>query len=132
MATKHLSTHFTLKEFRCPCCGTVKTPPQELIYGLEKLRALAYPSGLIIRSGYRCSSHNPAVGGAKGSQHLYGAAADVDLRATLEDVKALRVFSGIGWQRVSGRDLIRHVDVRHVSGHNATGGTPAHPTTWRY
>jgi len=131
MATKHLSTHFTLKEFRCPCCGVEKALPA-LVTGLERLRALAYPSGLVIASGYRCSSHNPAVGGAKGSQHLYGAAADVDLRATLEDVKALTSFSGIGYQHINGKNLVRHVDVRHVSGHNATGGTPSHPTTWRY
>lgn len=131
MATERLSTHFTLREFRCPCCGKEKALPV-LVIGLEKLRALAYPKGLIIRSGYRCSSHNTAVGGAKNSQHLYGAAGDVDLRAQLDEVIALGVFSGIGYQRINGRDLVRHVDVRHVSGHNTTGGTPTHPTTWRY
>lgn len=129
-----LSANFSQTEFVCRHCRRL---PQlgivpALITGLEKLRALAYPSGLIIRSGYRCPTHNTVVGGAKNSQHLYGSAADVDLRAELADVKALKVFSGIGWQAVGGRRLIRHVDVRHASGHNTTSGTTARPTTWEY
>jgi hypothetical protein len=129
-----LSTHFSRSEFVCRHCR--RLPPRgvvpELIVGLEALRALAYPGGLIIDSGYRCSAHNRAVGGATGSQHLYGAAADVTPRAALAAVKALKVFSGLGWQRIGGRDLVRHVDVRHASGHNGTRGTTTRPTTWEY
>ncbi len=44
--------------------------------GLERLRAyLGFP--IKIRSGYRCVKLNDLVGGAKNSQHLDGAAADI-------------------------------------------------------
>jgi uncharacterized protein YcbK (DUF882 family) len=39
------------------------------------------------------------VGGAKSSQHLYGAAADVARVAKTAQVKAFGVFNGIGYQR---------------------------------
>ena len=56
---------------------------------------------------------------------------------TLDKVIALRVFSGIGWQwssrnLLTRRRLVRHVDVRHASGHNPTGGTVLAPTVWQY
>lgn len=131
MSDTRLSAHFMLSEFACPHCGVAKALP-ELVAGLEKLRALAYPGGLIVRSGYRCPEHNRAVGGAADSQHLYGSACDVDLVANTRDVAALGAFSGIGWQVSGGRHLVRHVDVRHASGHNTTGGTTANPSTWEY
>jgi uncharacterized protein YcbK (DUF882 family) len=127
-----LSPHFTAAEFACPHCRVSKALPA-LVLGLERLRTLGYSSGLVVRSGYRCPVHNKAVGGAANSQHRYGSAADVDLRVSLASVVALGVFSGVGWQTAAGgRRLVRHVDVRHASGHNTTGGTPAHPTTWEY
>jgi hypothetical protein len=132
-----LSAHFAEAELACRCggrlpgCRGVLVVP-ELVAGLEALRALAYPRGLRIESGYRCPERNTLVGGKPASQHLWGAAADVEPRAELADVTALRVFSGIGWQRVGGRRLVRHVDVRHASGHDTTGGTVARPTTWEY
>lgn len=131
MSETRISAHFVLSEFACPHCHNAKALGV-LVEGLEHLRALAYPHGLIVRSGYRCPVHNKDVGGAPDSQHLYGSACDVDLVAPVADVLALRVFSGIGWQAVGGRHLVRHVDVRHASGHNTTGGTPTNPSTWEY
>lgn len=59
---------------------------------LEPIRALAnerYADGgkvmLMLRSGYRCPDYNSAIGGAGGSQHLTGSAADI---------YAVRVISG--------------------------------------
>jgi uncharacterized protein YcbK (DUF882 family) len=126
-----LSEHFVEDEFACRHCGVARAHPA-LVDGLERLRELAYPSGLIVRSGYRCDDHNTAAGGAQLSQHQYGAAADVDLRAELDAVRALGVFSGIGYQVLGGRRLVRHVDVRHAGPHNWTSSTPARPALWRY
>ena len=43
---------------------------------LEPARA-AYGKPIIVNSGYRCSIHNAAVGGASSSQHMRGEAADL-------------------------------------------------------
>lgn len=129
-----LSAHFVSAELACRHCGRLdgKVVP-ELLVGLEALRASAYAiTGLVIASGYRCAEHNRAVGGAAQSQHVLRAAADVPLRVTLAHVRELQAFSGIGWQVVGGRRLVRHVDVRHASSSNPTGGTVADPTTWSY
>jgi hypothetical protein len=141
MGMVSVSDHFTLSEFACNCrrtrpgCrGAICLP--ELADGLEALRDLAYPTGLLIMSGYRCPGHNVAVGGSRSSQHLHGAAADIPLAAELDDVIALRFFSGLGWQYVGRlgrrRKLVRHVDVRHASAHNPTGGSLRRPTLWQY
>lgn len=132
-----LSEHFDSSEFACRCrktltgCqGTIVVP--RLVTGLESLRRIGYPGGLLVASGYRCTARNRAVHGASQSQHLYGAAADISMRVTLADVIELEVFSGIGWQDIDGRRLVRHVDVRHCSGHNTTRGTVTKPTIWKY
>lgn len=43
---------------------------------LDPLRE-AWGAPIIVSSGYRCGKLNRAVGGATGSQHLYGQAADI-------------------------------------------------------
>jgi len=71
----NLAPNFKLREFECKHCGTVKIDP-ELVRRLQVMRdEIGKP--IIINSGYRCPEHNRAVGGASGSQHLYGRAADI-------------------------------------------------------
>ncbi|HHV41964.1 MAG TPA: DUF882 domain-containing protein [Clostridiaceae bacterium] len=71
----NLAPNFKLREFECKHCGTVKIDP-ELVRRLQVMRdEIGKP--IIINSGYRCPEHNRAVGGAAGSQHLYGTAADI-------------------------------------------------------
>lgn len=131
-----LSEYFSRAELACKHCRALPAGAQglpALVEGLEELRKLAYPRGLVIASGYRCPAANASLPhAAKGSQHLYAAAADVPLVAELGAVVRLRVFSGIGWQMVGSRKLVRHVDVRHASGHNTTGGSVRYPTLWEY
>lgn len=128
------SPSFSFREFRCGCGGRypgcrVIRVHRELLIDLELYRQrLGRPVRIV--SGYRCPVHNSRVGGATASQHLYGAAADVDYALGWRDVAALRLFAGIGRSRRTGK--VRHVDVRHVSGHNSTHGTPAQPTVWDY
>lgn len=129
------SRHFSFAEFGCGCQATLRGcagiwVQRGLLAGLEQLRAHFYPAGLTVRSGCRCPLHNARVGGAGNSQHLYGAAVDVDYAASTASVAALRAFSGIGYSAATG--LVRHVDVRHLSGHNTTSGTTGTPTTWPY
>lgn len=70
-----VSPHFKLREFQCRCCGAVKLSP-ELLAMLELVRA-AWGGPLVITSGYRCPSHNKAIGGAARSLHMSGVAADI-------------------------------------------------------
>jgi len=70
-----IAENFELSEFQCKCgCQTVKLC-STLLDRLQKIRTEA-GRPVIINSGYRCSGHNRAVGGASGSQHLEGKAAD--------------------------------------------------------
>lgn len=123
-----LSDHFTTIEFRSKGDGTLKVH-RELIRGLEKYRA-RLGAGVSIVSGYRDPAYNKKIGGATSSQHLYGTAADIPARLSWRAVKALACFSGIGYDRATG--FVRHVDTRHASSNNTTGGTPSNPTVWVY
>jgi hypothetical protein len=116
------SQHFTFRSFRSPGNGWIKLD-RALARGLEAYRA-ALGEPVAILSGHRDAAWNAAHGGLADSQHLHGAAADVEPTMTVEQVSALRVFSGIGYDADSG--LVRHVDVRHC-GPDAGGATVAHP-----
>jgi hypothetical protein len=70
-----LSENFSKREFLCPHCKEGEASAR-LIYGLQQLRdRVGKP--IRVNSGFRCPVHNEAVGGAKGSQHLFGNAADI-------------------------------------------------------
>ena len=66
--TSALSKNFTRKDFKCPCGCTRQMVDSELV---EKLQAIRDKLGKAIKvtSGYRCLSHNAAVGGSSGSKH---------------------------------------------------------------
>ena len=72
---------FKDKEFVCRCCGELPPFARENIEALVRnvldpvREKLGKP--IQVNSGYRCKSHNEAVGGVKGSQHLVGEAADI-------------------------------------------------------
>lgn len=131
-----LSAHFSYREFACHCGGTYAADGCDgilahpvLVRGLEDLRVGVIRGPLVLASGYRCRRHNADVGGAVQSQHLYGAAADITPTQRLSVVRERKTFSGIG---VTAGGMVRHVDVRHVSGHNPTGSTTAAPAVWTY
>lgn len=75
-----LSEHFRRAEFRCKCgrCG-FDTVDAQLLKVLDQVR-LRFGAPVVITSGCRCPEHNARVGGSKGSQHLYGRAADFVVR----------------------------------------------------
>lgn len=106
-----LRRDFSKREFACRCCGKVFVATA-LADGLQALRDLA-GRPVIITSGYRCARHNNAVGGADGSLHTSGQAADIvvgglavhQMYALAEQIP---VFGGIGVYD----DGFLHVDVR--------------------
>ncbi len=70
-----LTQHFTTQEMQCPHCGLCFMR-QNFMDHLEQLR-IARGRAILVTSGYRCPPHNTSIGGAKGSQHLKGNAADL-------------------------------------------------------
>lgn len=70
-----LTEHFRLREFECRCCHRVRLSPR-LLACLEAFRAL-WGRPVVLSSGYRCGTHNRAVGGSQRSLHMAGQAADI-------------------------------------------------------
>lgn len=72
--------YFKLEEFKCQCKGLCTGYPVELnknlVDNVDKLRE-HYGKACTIVSGERCSKHNKNVGGASGSRHTKGKAADI-------------------------------------------------------
>jgi peptidoglycan hydrolase-like protein with peptidoglycan-binding domain len=140
-----LSPSFTVGELRSKGDATCWVH-RDLLVALERLRS-SVGRPLPIVSGWRDVAHNRRVGGALSSQHTYGAAPELSSirrqlavsalqnagRAadfnrgyiTLDDARALRLFSGIGWREDRGVRWVTHVDVR-------TNATPDAPTVWQY
>jgi lysozyme len=122
------SPNFTFREFKSSGNGWIKVS-RDLVLGLEEYRELVGKPVSVV-SGYRDPGRNASIpGAAKNSQHMYGNAADLEPVKTTNEVKALRRFSGIGYQGSSG--LVRHVDVRHV-GPNTTKSSVRDPAIWIY
>jgi zinc D-Ala-D-Ala carboxypeptidase len=119
---------------------------RDLLVALERFRSsVGKPLALV--SAWRDVAHNRRVGGATSSQHTFGEASELrairstlavgahigagraaDLNrgyATLADVRALQLFSGIGWREVDGVQWVTHVDVR-------TSASPSSPRVWQY
>lgn len=116
--TTQLSDHFRSSEFRCKCGKQHDfTIEDELIEKLEQLRAALECSSITVSSGFRCPSHDKAVGGKGNGQHTLGKAADITcygkdgqiIDTKLVCCKAQDIgFSGIA--RINERNT--HVDVR--------------------
>jgi hypothetical protein len=122
----HASPHFKFSEFKSHGNGWIKVN-RVLIHGLEVYRQRYGPTSIV--SGYRDPLYNQKIGGAKSSQHMYGNASDLRPIASINAVRNLKVFSGIGYEHATG--LVAHVDVRH-DGPRTTPGTPTNPTIWVY
>lgn len=143
-ASRKLSDHFSVAELRSKGDGTCWVH-RDLLKGLEALRAkVGRPLSIV--SAWRDPAHNRRVGGAGTSQHTFGAAPELQsikvrlspnspLNAgraadfnryyiTLDDARALFLFSGLGW-RQDGSQWITHVDAR-------ANAVASNPTVWQY
>lgn len=107
-----LSPNFRASEFACRHCGQL--PPNgmdpALIDVLQRIRD-HYGVPVTINSGYRCPTHNAAVGGASNSQHMKGTAADFVVRG----VAPSQVFRDLDplWPGGLGRyNNFTHIDTR--------------------
>lgn len=115
------SAHFKLSEFKCKDGTAVPAKYyancQKLMNLLEEIRAACGNRAITITSGYRTESYNKKVDGAKQSQHLYAAAADIKVSGkSASEVYKLcdRLVGSRGG--VGKYSTFTHVDVR---GHKA-------------
>lgn len=112
-----ISKDFKVLEFACHgsgCCSTVKID-SKLIEYLQKIRD-HFDKPVIVSSGYRCAKHNKAVGGATGSYHAKGRAADIMVKdvTPAEVAKYAESISikGIGLYETNSDGHFVHIDTR--------------------
>lgn len=103
--------HFENYEFACGCCGLV-IENSELKLLLELVRLKFGEKAVFINSGTRCEKHNESEGGAKGSKHLLGEAADIRING----VKPIEVYNYLDqlfpdYYGVAAYANFTHVDV---------------------
>ena len=82
-----LTPHFDRKEFACKCGCRYDTVDVQLMQVLNDLRN-HFGQPITINSGFRCPSHNKAIGGSPISQHMYGKAADI----VVKNINPIAVF----------------------------------------
>lgn len=116
---KKLSPSFRVREFACGDGSDPIMIDEELVVVLQCIRE-HFGKPLHITSAYRTVTHNKKVGGSPKSQHLYGMAADIQVKDTPPEFVAqyaetlLPGTGGIGlYPKKSGRAKgWVHVDTR--------------------
>lgn len=107
-----LSSNFKSSEMDCKgrgCCSTTLVDNQ-LIKHLQKIRN-HFGKPVVINSGFRCSTHNKAVGGSSGSKHKQGAAADIKING-VSPRKVAAYAEKIGVKGIGLYDTFTHIDTR--------------------
>lgn len=115
-ATK-LSTYFNSTEFDCHgsgCCSTTLIN-ETLVEYLQKIRE-HFGKPITITSGYRCAIHNRNVGGATGSRHSKGDAADIVVsgvtpREVAKYAESIGIL-GVGLYETNADGHFVHIDTR--------------------
>ena len=107
-----LSQHFCVSEFACKgdgCCEEMELDGA-LVTVLELIRQ-HFNAPVTINSGYRCKAHYKAVGGAAGSLHTKGMAADIVVQG-VPPLEVARYAEGIGVLGIGLYADFVHVDTR--------------------
>jgi uncharacterized protein YcbK (DUF882 family) len=107
-----LSYNFKSTEFDCKCKGYCSTTliDKELVIYLQRIRN-HFGKAVVINSGYRCSKHNKAVGGASASRHLKGSAADIVVKG-VKPLEVAKYCEAIGIKGIGLYDTFCHIDTR--------------------
>ena len=114
-----LSTNFKSTEFDCHgsgCCTQTKVD-DKLVQYLQQIRN-HFGKPVNISSGYRCETHNKNIGGATGSRHSKGQAADIYISGVTPAEIAKYAESigilGIGLYETDADGHFVHVDTRET------------------
>ena len=133
-----LQKNFVSTEFDCHggnCCRQTLID-SKLVEYIQQIRN-HFGKPVIINSGYRCELHNKNVGGATGSRHTKGQAADIAVSGTAPADVAKYAESlgilGIGLYETVSDGYFVHIDTRNYKSYwygqgeaprNTFGGTP--------
>lgn len=114
-----LSANFRVSEFSCHgrgCCDSVLID-DTLVAFLQQIRN-HFEKPVTVNSGYRCPNHNKQVGGATGSYHTKGMAADIAVQGVAPAEVARYAESmgvpGIGLYETPSDGFFVHIDTRPV------------------
>ena len=114
-----LSENFNSLEFDCHgsgCCSETIINPKLVEY-VQKIRD-HFGKSITVTSGYRCPVHNKRIGGATGSRHSKGDAADIVVSGVAPREVAKYAESigikGIGLYETNADGHFTHVDTRDV------------------
>ena len=112
-----LSANVKVSELACKgngCCSTVLVD-ELLVEYIQKIRD-HFGKPITITSGYRCATHNARVGGATGSRHNKGQAADIVVQGVAPKKVAQYAESigimGIGLYETNSDGHFVHIDTR--------------------
>lgn len=115
--SEKVSEHFNSIEFDCHgagCCSQTIVN-EKLIEYLEKIRN-HFNAPITITSPYRCPTHNSRIGGAVGSRHSKGDAADIVVKGVAPRDVAKYAESigimGIGLYETASDGYFVHIDTR--------------------
>lgn len=108
-------SNFRVREFACKDGSDEILIDGNLVCNLQKIRD-HFGKALTINSGYRNAAYNKKIGGASGSYHVKGQAADIVVSgiSTQEVAKYAQTIGikGIGWYNYANGFV--HVDTRTV------------------
>lgn len=111
---KKLATNFKVAEFKCKDGSDTIFIDEKLPPVLQAIRT-HFGKAVHINSAYRTEAYNKSVGGAEGSQHLYGRAADIRVDGVSPGKVADYAELLLGDSGGVGRyNTFTHVDVRDV------------------
>ena len=102
--------NFRAEEFQSP--DEKGSGEQMQVDFLRQLQAARYlcVTPFRISSGYRSINHNRKVGGVRDSSHLYGWAADLQVRNNFERQEILTALIEVGFNRIGIGTNYIHVD----------------------
>ena len=118
-STTNVSKNFSAREFRCGlgkgCSCTTTLIDDKLVEYLQRIRD-HFGVEVEITSAYRCPSYNSRVGGASGSRHTKGMAADIVVNGIAPARVAAYAESigvlGIGLYETAKDGYFVHIDTR--------------------
>ena len=104
--------NFNPDEFKCTCgCGLNSMKPP-FLWKLQQVRTEA-GIPFTITSGFRCSTHNKAVGGVSTSDHVSGEGVDIAARTSKDRWKIVSAAISCGIKRIGiGKTFVHLGDNR--------------------